>query len=68
MDLEPVIQSEVSQKERHKYHTISLECGIQNAGTDEPTDKAEIETDIENKHADSKEEKEVGWDELGDWD
>ena len=67
MDLEPVIQSEVSQKERHKY-TISLKCGIQNAGTDEPTDKAEIETDIENKRADSKEGKGVGWDELGDWD
>ena len=29
MDLESVIQSEVSQKEKDKYHVISLICGIQ---------------------------------------
>ena len=28
MDLETVIQSEVSQKEKDKYHMISLICGI----------------------------------------
>ena len=28
MDLESVIQSEVSQKEKDKYHMISLMCGI----------------------------------------
>ena len=28
MDLEAVIQSEVSQKEKSKYHIISLICGI----------------------------------------
>ena len=28
MDLETVIQSEVSQKEKNKYHIISLICGI----------------------------------------
>ena len=28
MDLESVIQSEVSQKEKDKYHMISLICGI----------------------------------------
>ena len=28
VDLETVIQSEVSQKEKNKYHTISLICGI----------------------------------------
>ena len=28
MDLETVIQSEVSQKEKNKYHIISLKCGI----------------------------------------
>ena len=28
MDLEPIIESEVSQKERHRYHRISLKCGI----------------------------------------
>ena len=28
MDLETVIQSEVSQKEKNKHHIISLICGI----------------------------------------
>ena len=28
MDLETVIQSEVSHKEKNKYHIISLLCGI----------------------------------------
>ena len=29
MDLGTVIQSEVCQKEKNKYHLISLTCGIQ---------------------------------------
>ena len=28
MDLETVMQSEVSQKEKNKYHIVSLICGI----------------------------------------
>ena len=28
MNLETVIQSEVSQKEKNKYHMVSLICGI----------------------------------------
>ena len=28
MDLETVIQSEVSQKEKNKYHTLTHICGI----------------------------------------
>ena len=28
IDLETVIQSEVSQKEKNKYHIISLICGV----------------------------------------
>ena len=30
MDLEIIILSEVSQKEKGKYHMLSLICGIQN--------------------------------------
>ena len=30
MDLEMIILSEVCQKEKDKYHMISLTCGIQN--------------------------------------
>ena len=44
MDLETVIQSEVSQKERNKYRILMHICGIEKSGTDEPICKAEIET------------------------
>ena len=40
MDLEPVIQSEVSRKE--KYHLLTHIYGIQKSGTDESTCKAGI--------------------------
>ena len=36
MDLETVIQSEVSQKEKNKYCILTHICGIQKNGTDEP--------------------------------
>ena len=54
MDLETVIQSEVSQKEKNKYHIliISLICGIQKNGNDELIFKAETDTDVENKDMD----------------
>ena len=45
MDLEIVIQSEVSQKET--YQIIPLICGTQKNGTDELICKAEIATDVE---------------------
>ena len=44
MDLETVIQSEASQKEKNKYHMSTHICGIQKNGTDEPVCKAGIET------------------------
>ena len=40
MDLETVIQSEVSQKEKNKYILTHI-CGIYKNGTDEPVCKAE---------------------------
>ena len=46
IDLETVIQSEVSQKEKNKYRIISLICGIQKNGTDKLICKAEIETEM----------------------
>ena len=46
MDLETVIQSEVSQKEKNKYCTLTYIRGIWKNGTDEPTCKAEIETQM----------------------
>ena len=47
MDLEIVIQSEISQKEKDKYRIISLLCGIQKNGTDEFICKAEIELQMQ---------------------
>ena len=44
MDLETVIQSEVSQKEKNKYFILMHTCGIQKNGIDELICKAEIET------------------------
>ena len=46
MDLESVIQSEVSQKEKNKYHILMHICGIKKNGTDELVCKAEIETQM----------------------
>ena len=43
MDLEIVIRSEVSQKEKNKYCILMHICGIWKNGTDEPVCKAEIE-------------------------
>ena len=44
VDLESVIQSEVSQKEKNKYHIITHICGIQKNCIDDLIFKAEIET------------------------
>ena len=60
MDLETVMQNEVSQKEKIKYHILMHICGIQKNGTDEPVCKAEIDTDVENKRMDTKGGSEVG--------
>ena len=46
IDVETVTESEVSQKEKNNYHTISLLCGIQKNDTDELNCKAEIETQM----------------------
>ena len=43
MNLEPILQSEVSQKEKNKY-VITYIDGIQKDGTDEPTCRAPKET------------------------
>ena len=47
MDLETVIQSELSQKEKNKYCILTHICGIQKNGTDEPGCKAKIETKMQ---------------------
>ena len=44
MDLEIIIISEISQKEKHKYHMISLICGILKNDTNELIYKTEIDS------------------------
>ena len=70
MDLEAVIQSEVSQKEKNKYHILLTHiCGIQENGTDEPVCNAEIETQVQRTNVWApRGERGGGGDELGDWD
>ena len=43
-ELQTVIQSEVNQKEKNKYHTLLNIYGIYKNGTDEPLCRAAIET------------------------
>ena len=44
MDLESVIQSEGSQKEKNKYHMLMHTYGILKSGTDELNGRAGIKT------------------------
>ena len=44
MNLEPIIQSEVSQKKKNKYCIVTHIYGIQKDGTDEPICRAAVET------------------------
>ena len=68
MDLESVIQSEVSQKEKNKYRILKHIFGIQKDGTDELVCKAEIETQTQRTNVWVARGKREWWDELGDWD
>ena len=47
MDLETVIQSEISPKEKNKYCIITHICGTQKNGTGEPVCQAETETQVQ---------------------
>ena len=46
MKLDPIIQSEVSQKEKHQYSILTHICGIQKDGNDDPICKTAKETQI----------------------
>ena len=53
MKLEPVIQSEVSQKEKHQYIMLTHMYGIQKDGNDDPIHKSKRDTDVKDKLLDS---------------
>ena len=59
MNLVPIIQSEVSQKEKDKYCILMHIYGIQKDDTDDPTCKA-ADTDVKNRLLDSVEDGEGG--------
>ena len=63
MDLESVIQSEVSQKEKHKYCLLTHICGTEMNGIDDFICKPEIETQTQRTNAQTQGKRE-GWDEL----
>ena len=46
MNLEPVIQSEISQKEKNKHHVLMHIYRIQKHSTDEPIYIEEMETQM----------------------
>ena len=46
MKLEPIIQSEVIQKEKHQYSILTHIYGIQKHGNDDPICKTAKETQI----------------------
>ena len=43
MSLQPIIQSEVSKKQKNKYHILTHIYGIQKDGTDEPICRTAME-------------------------
>ena len=47
MNLEPIVQSKVSQKVKNKCHILTPVYGIQKDGTDEPICRAAMETQTE---------------------
>ena len=60
MKLEPIIQSEVSQKEKHQYSILTHVYGIEKDGNDNPICKTAKETDVKNRLLDSVGEGEGG--------
>ena len=53
MNPEPIIQSEVSQKERHQYSILMHIYGIQKDGNDDTVCETAKEIDVQNSLLDS---------------
>ena len=60
MKLEPIIQSEVSQKEKHQYSILTYIYGIQKDGNDNPVCETARDTDVQNELLDTVGEGEGG--------
>ena len=57
MKSEPIIQSEVSQKEKHQYSILTHIYGIQKDGNDDPLCKTAKKTDVYSGLLDSERER-----------
>ena len=68
MDLETVLQSEVSQKEENKYWMLTHTCGTWKNGRDDLICKAEMETQIQSTNMDARWAEGGQRAELGYWD
>ena len=60
MKLEPIIQSEVSQKEKHQYSILMHMYGISKDGNDDPICETARDTGVKNRLLDSVGEGEGG--------
>ena len=58
--MESIIQSEVSQKEKHQYSILTHICGIQKDGNDDPVCETAKETQMQSGLLDSEGEGEGG--------
>ena len=67
MNLEPIIQSEVSQKEKGKYNILMNIYGIWKDGADEPICRAAVEMQTENRLVDTVGKERVGRMERAAW-
>ena len=61
MKLEPVIQSEVSQKEKHQHSMLTHIYGTYKDSNDDPIWKAARDTDVKNRLLDYGKKTRVGW-------
>ena len=64
MELEPIIQSEINQKEKHQYSILMHIYGIYKDGNDNPVCKTSKETQIQRTDFWTLWEKARGWDDL----
>jgi len=65
MKLEPIIQSEVSQKEKHQYSILTHIYGIYKDGNNNPVHETAKETCIEQSYGLCGRGR--VWDDLGEW-
>ena len=67
MHLETITESEVSQKEKNKYRTLTHIYGIQKSGTDESSDRAGIKMQTQRMDLRTQGGGKVSWDEVREW-